>query len=88
MFGLRLKIPCEYIRRFKGGLLHGVLMAWRTSKRWLNHLEQSGELLRITRPVDVRFEAGAIADLLVKNDGPAVLFNRLGTVQSAKSHWP
>ena len=51
-------------------------MAWRTSKRWLNHLEQGGELLRISRPVDVRFEAGAIADLLVKNDGPAVLFEK------------
>ena len=51
-------------------------MAWRTSKRWLDHLEQGGELLRIARPVDVRFEAGAIADLLVKNDGPAVLFEQ------------
>jgi len=51
-------------------------VAWRTSKRWLDHLEQGGELLRITRPVDVQFEAGAIADLLVKNDGPAVLFEQ------------
>ena len=51
-------------------------MAWRTSKRWLDHLEQRGELLRIARPVDVQFEAGAIADLLVKNDGPAVLFEQ------------
>ena len=49
-------------------------VAWRTSKRWLEHLEQRGEVLRIARPVDVQFEAGAIADLLVKNDGPAVVF--------------
>ena len=51
-------------------------VAWRTSKRWLNHLEQRAEVLRITRPVDVQFGAGAIADLLVKNDGPAVVFEQ------------
>ncbi len=51
-------------------------VAWRTSKRWLEHLEQRGEVLRIDRPVDVKFEAGAIADLLVKNDGPAVVFEQ------------
>ena len=37
----------------------------------MNHLEERGELLRIDRPVDVVYEAGAIADLLVKNDGPS-----------------
>ena len=42
----------------------------------MNHLEEQGELLRIDRPVDVVYEAGAIADLLVKNDGPAVLFEQ------------
>ena len=51
-------------------------VAWKTSKRWLEHLEQRGEVLRISRPVDVQFEAGAIADLLVKNDGPAVVFEQ------------
>ena len=51
-------------------------MAWRTLKRWMTHLEQRGELIRIDRPVDVVYEAGAIADLLVKNDGPAVLFEQ------------
>ncbi|MGB0951550.1 MAG: hypothetical protein ACPGWQ_06120, partial [Poseidonia sp.] len=51
-------------------------MAWKTLRRWMNHLEEQGELLRIDRPVDVVFEAGAIADLLVKNDGPAVLFEQ------------
>ncbi|MCH1588187.1 MAG: UbiD family decarboxylase, partial [Flavobacteriales bacterium] len=52
----------------------------------MDHLEGRGELIRITRPVDVVYEAGAIADLLVKNDGPAVVFEqpRLadGTVSS------
>ena len=42
----------------------------------MNHLEEQDELLRIDRPVDVVYEAGAIADLLVKNDGPAVLFEQ------------
>ena len=42
----------------------------------MGHLDQRGELLRIKRPVDVVYEAGAIADLLVKNDGPAVLFEQ------------
>ena len=51
-------------------------VAWKTSRRWLEHLEQRGEVLRISRPVDVQFEAGAIADLLVKNDGPAVVFEQ------------
>ena len=42
----------------------------------MRHLESRGEILRISRPVDVEYEAGAIADLLVKNDGPAVLFEQ------------
>ena len=51
-------------------------VAWKTLKRWMGHLESRGEMLRISRPVDVVYEAGAIADLLVKNDGPAVLFEQ------------
>ena len=54
----------------------GVGVAWKTLKRWMGHLESRGEMLRISRPVDVVYEAGAIADLLVKNDGPAVLFEK------------
>ena len=51
-------------------------VAWKTLKRWLDHLEGSGELIRISSPVDVVYEAGAIADLLVKNEGPAVIFEK------------
>ena len=51
-------------------------VAWRTLRRWVDHLEQRGEVLRIPRPVDVVHEAGAIADLLVKNNGPAVIFEQ------------
>ena len=54
----------------------GIGVAWKTLKRWMGHLESRGEMLRISRPVDVVYEAGAIADLLVKNDGPAVLFEK------------
>ena len=38
-------------------------VAWRTLKRWMNHLEGRDELIRISRPVDVVYEAGAITDL-------------------------
>ena len=51
-------------------------MAWVRLRRFLKHLEKRGEVLRISRPVDVAYEAGAIADLLVKNDGPAVVFEQ------------
>jgi 4-hydroxy-3-polyprenylbenzoate decarboxylase len=51
-------------------------VAWRTLRKWVDHLESRGELLRMSHPVDVEYEAGAIADLLVKNDGPAVLFEQ------------
>ena len=52
------------------------VMAWLTMGRWLDHLKSQGELLSIDRPVDVEYEAGAIAELLVKNNGPAVLFSQ------------
>ena len=51
----------------------------------MNHLEERGELLRIDRPVDVVYE-GAIADLLVKNDGPAVLFEQPRLADGTISH--
>ena len=54
----------------------GQCVAWKTLRRWMDHLDGNGELLRIDRPVDVVYEAGAIADLLVKNDGPAILFEQ------------
>ncbi|MEC7431191.1 MAG: UbiD family decarboxylase domain-containing protein, partial [Candidatus Thermoplasmatota archaeon] len=51
-------------------------MAWTSLGRYLDSLERDGDLLRITRPVDVELEAGGIADLLVKTSGPAVLFEK------------
>ena len=54
----------------------GFFMAWVNSTRWIAHLEAKGELLRIKEPVDVELEAGAIADRLVKTNGPAVIFEK------------
>ena len=51
-------------------------MAWVNLSRWVSHLEKNGELMTISEPVDVELEAGAIADKLVKTNGPAVLFEK------------
>lgn len=64
------------MREVKGNTPRRGVMAWVTMGRWLDHLKSQGELLRIDRPVDVEYEAGAIAELLVKNNGPAVLFSQ------------
>ena len=65
------------------------VVAWVRLRRFLKHLEKKGEVLHINRPVDVVYEAGAIADLLVKNDGPAVvLSNHVSpTVQFRQCLW-
>ena len=59
-------------------------VAWVRLRRFLKHLEKKREVLRISRPVDVAYEAGAIADLLVKNDGPAVVFEQ-GEIEEAEA---
>ena len=55
-------------------------MGWRSLEEFIRALEMRGELLRVGHPIDVRFEAGCIADRLVKMGGPAVIFDqpRLG----------
>ena len=65
--------PMHTIQRGRG---FGTNMAWRTLGNWLSHLEKNNELIRIKEPVEVTYEAGAIADLLVKNEGPAVIFEK------------
>ena len=52
------------------------VVAWTSLGRYIDSLERDGELLRITREVDVELEAGTIADLLVKTGGPAVIFEK------------
>ena len=51
-------------------------MAWRTLRRYISDLENRGELIRISRPVEVELEAGCIADRLVKTGGKAVIFEQ------------
>ncbi len=41
------------------------IVAWRTLSRWIDDLDKRGELLRISEPVDVELEAGAIAETMV-----------------------
>ena len=53
-----------------------IAMGWRSLEEFIRALEARGELLRVSHPVDVRFEAGCIADRLVKNGGPAVVFDQ------------
>ena len=42
----------------------------------MRSLEDRGELLRVSHPVDLKYEAGCIADQLVKSQGPAVIFDQ------------
>lgn len=51
-------------------------MKWGNLTRYIRELEARGELLRISHPVNVKFEAGCIADYLVKRGGPAVIFDQ------------
>lgn len=51
-------------------------MKWGNMARYIRELEARNDLLRISNPVDVKFEAGCIADYLVKNGGPAVIFDQ------------
>ncbi len=51
-------------------------MGWRNLSSYIAALDASGDLLRIAHPVDLKFEAGCAADLLVKAGGPAVLFEQ------------
>ena len=51
-------------------------MGWRHLGRYLRALEDKGDLIRVTHPVDCYLEAGCIADKLVKNGGPAVIFEK------------
>ena len=51
-------------------------MTWRTLARYVQSLEDSGELIRVADPVDVELEAGCFADRLVKRGGGAILFEQ------------
>ena len=49
-------------------------MAYRDIRDFIDALERSGELRRVTAEVDPRLEIAELADRAVKTDGPALLF--------------
>ncbi|MEC9090641.1 MAG: UbiD family decarboxylase [Candidatus Thermoplasmatota archaeon] len=51
-------------------------MGWRRLSRYIQALEDRGDLIRIKEPTECYLEAGCIADKLVKNGGPAVIFEQ------------
>ncbi|HEX8792392.1 MAG TPA: menaquinone biosynthesis decarboxylase [Polyangiaceae bacterium] len=52
-------------------------MAWDGMGAFVRALEERGELVRVRKPVDARFEVAAIADRVVKQGGPALLFENV-----------
>ena len=63
-------------------------MGWRSLEEFIRALEMRGELLRVGHPIDVRFEAGCIADRLVKMGGPAVVFDQPRLEDGSISRFP
>jgi 4-hydroxy-3-polyprenylbenzoate decarboxylase len=49
-------------------------MAWDGLGAFVRALEERGELVRVSRPLDARLEVAAIADRVMKTGGPALLF--------------
>lgn len=52
-------------------------MAWDGMGAFVHALEERGELVRVRRAVEARFEIAAIADRAVKQGGPALLFENV-----------
>ena len=63
-------------------------MGWRSLQEFVRELESRGELLRVSHPVDLEFEAGCIADRLVKTGGPAVIFDQPRLPDGTVSKFP
>ncbi|HIF04258.1 MAG TPA: UbiD family decarboxylase, partial [Candidatus Poseidoniales archaeon] len=63
-------------------------MGWRRLDRYLRSLEDKGDLIRVKHPVDCYLEAGCIADKLVKNGGPAVIFEQPRLADGTISKFP
>ena len=49
-------------------------MQYRDLREFINYLEQIGELKRIKEPVSPELEMTALCDMVLKNSGPALLF--------------
>jgi len=63
-------------------------MGWRRLSRYLRALEDKADLIRVKHPVDCNLEAGCIADKLVKNGGPAVIFEQPRLANGSISKFP
>jgi 4-hydroxy-3-polyprenylbenzoate decarboxylase len=63
-------------------------MGWRRLSRYLRALEDKADLIRVKHPVDCYLEAGCIADKLVKNGGPAVIFEQPRLADGSISKFP
>ena len=63
-------------------------MAWVRLGRYLEALEDSGELKRVAEPINCQLEAGCIADKLVKRGGPAILFEQPILADGTVSEFP
>tara|TARA_B100001109_G_scaffold106259_1_gene86772 strand:+ start:1537 stop:3399 length:1863 start_codon:yes stop_codon:yes gene_type:complete len=63
-------------------------MNWGNLTEYVRALEDKGELLRISHPIDLKFEAGCIADYLVKKEGPAVIFDQPRLADGNISRFP
>lgn len=63
-------------------------MGWRRLGRYLQALEDKADLIRVQHPVPVHLEAGCIADKLVKNGGPAVIFQQPELADGSISDFP
>ena len=49
-------------------------MKYRDLREFLSGLEAAGELRRVEKPVSVRLEMTAVSDLVLREGGPALLF--------------
>ena len=52
-------------------------MAYKSLEEFVSLLEKEGELKRITVPADPELEITEIADRVMKNSGPALLFEKV-----------
>jgi len=52
-------------------------MGYRTLRQAINDLENSGQLIRISQPIDPNLLAGAIQRRVYQHQGPALLFTNL-----------
>ena len=66
------KVPLEFTRFVR--MDH---RPWPVLRSYVAHLESLGELKRITAEVDPKHEIGEIVQRVIRQDGPALLFERV-----------